>query len=54
MPIVLPCHRVIGANGSLVGFGGGLNTKTLLLQHEGALDDVAATEAWRRKALARN
>ena len=38
VPIVLPCHRVIGANGSLVGFGGGLDTKTLLLQHEGALD----------------
>ena len=38
VPIVLPCHRVIGANGSLVGFGGGLDTKTVLLQHEGALD----------------
>ena len=38
VPIVLPCHRVIGADGSLVGFGGGLDTKTLLLQHEGALD----------------
>ena len=38
VPIVLPCHRVIGAKGSLVGFGGGLDTKTLLLQHEGALD----------------
>ena len=38
VPIVLPCHRVIGANGSLVGFGGGLDTKTLLLEHEGALD----------------
>lgn len=38
VPIVLPCHRVIGANGSLVGFGGGLDLKTQLLQHEGALD----------------
>ncbi|MYJ35180.1 MAG: MGMT family protein, partial [Acidimicrobiaceae bacterium] len=38
VPIVLPCHRVIGANGTLVGFGGGLDTKTLLLEHEGALD----------------
>ena len=38
VPIVLPCHRVIGANGSLVGFGGGLDTKAILLQHEGALD----------------
>ncbi len=38
VPIVLPCHRVIGADGSLTGFGGGLDTKTLLLRHEGALD----------------
>jgi methylated-DNA-[protein]-cysteine S-methyltransferase len=32
--IVLPCHRVIGANGSLTGFGGGLATKKWLLEHE--------------------
>ena len=32
--IVLPCHRVIGANGSLVGYGGGLNRKSWLLTHE--------------------
>ena len=32
--IILPCHRVIGANGSLVGYGGGLNRKALLLAHE--------------------
>lgn len=38
VPIVLPCHRVIGADGSLTGFGGGLDLKTQLLQHEGALD----------------
>ena len=37
VPIVLPCHRVIGADGSLTGFGGGLDLKTQLLQHEGAL-----------------
>jgi methylated-DNA-[protein]-cysteine S-methyltransferase len=37
LPIVLPCHRVIGANGSLTGFGGGLPTKQFLLQLEGAL-----------------
>jgi methylated-DNA-[protein]-cysteine S-methyltransferase len=37
IPIVLPCHRVIGANGSLTGFGGGLDTKRFLLEHEGAL-----------------
>ncbi|TMK68899.1 MAG: methylated-DNA--[protein]-cysteine S-methyltransferase [Actinobacteria bacterium] len=37
LPIVLPCHRVIGANGSLTGFGGGLDVKRFLLEHEGAL-----------------
>jgi methylated-DNA-[protein]-cysteine S-methyltransferase len=37
LPIVLPCHRVIGADGSLTGFGGGLETKRFLLEHEGAL-----------------
>jgi methylated-DNA-[protein]-cysteine S-methyltransferase len=37
LPIILPCHRVIGANGSLTGFGGGLDTKRFLLEHEGAL-----------------
>jgi methylated-DNA-[protein]-cysteine S-methyltransferase len=37
IPIVLPCHRVIGANGSLVGYGGGLERKEQLLRLEGAL-----------------
>ncbi len=37
IPIVLPCHRVIGADGSLTGFGGGLPTKAFLLRLEGAL-----------------
>ena len=37
VPIVLPCHRVIGSDGSLTGFGGGLGVKRALLQHEGAL-----------------
>jgi len=32
--IIVPCHRVIGASGSLVGYGGGLERKTWLLQHE--------------------
>ncbi|MDB5038742.1 MAG: ogt1 [Bacteriovoracaceae bacterium] len=35
IPIVVPCHRVIGANGTLTGFGGGLNTKSFLLELEG-------------------
>ena len=34
LSIVLPCQRVIGSNGSLVGFAGGLQTKRLLLDHE--------------------
>jgi len=37
VPIVLPCHRVVGANGSLTGYGGGLERKELLLKLEGAL-----------------
>ena len=32
--IVIPCHRVIGKNGSLVGFGGGVDVKAWLLEHE--------------------
>ncbi len=36
LPIVVPCHRVIGADGSLTGFGGGLPTKRALLELEGA------------------
>lgn len=32
--IIVPCHRVIGANGSLTGYGGGLDKKTWLLDHE--------------------
>ncbi len=35
IPIVVPCHRVIGADGSLTGFGGGLPAKTVLLELEG-------------------
>jgi methylated-DNA-[protein]-cysteine S-methyltransferase len=34
--IVVPCHRVLGANGTLTGYGGGLNTKERLLRLEGA------------------
>jgi len=33
--LVVPCHRVIGADGKLVGYGGGLDRKTWLLRHEG-------------------
>jgi methylated-DNA-[protein]-cysteine S-methyltransferase len=34
LPIVIPCHRVIGANGALTGFGGGIETKQALLALE--------------------
>lgn len=40
IPVVIPCHRVIGSDGSLTGFGGGLERKRWLLQHEGALQPV--------------
>jgi methylated-DNA-[protein]-cysteine S-methyltransferase len=34
LPIVLPCHRVVGSNGKLVGYGGGMDRKSTLLQLE--------------------
>lgn len=37
VPIVLPCHRVVGASGSLTGYGGGLERKEWLLRLEGAI-----------------
>src|SRR5207249_2618855 len=37
LPIVLPCHRVIGANGKLTGYAGGLERKETLLRLEGAI-----------------
>jgi methylated-DNA-[protein]-cysteine S-methyltransferase len=36
IPIIIPCHRVIGADGSLTGFGGGLELKARLLSFESA------------------
>jgi methylated-DNA-[protein]-cysteine S-methyltransferase len=45
--VVVPCHRVIGANGSLTGYGGGLERKRWLLQHEGVVVKPA-----RRRAMA--
>ena len=48
--IVLPCHRVIGADGSLTGFGGGLPTKQWLLDHEARLlaSTIDSTPQWQR------
>jgi len=37
LPIVVPCHRVVGADGSLTGFSGGVDAKRWLLEHEGSL-----------------
>ena len=41
LAIIVPCHRVLGANGMLTGYGGGLNTKEKLLRLEGAAFRVA-------------
>ena len=43
LPVVVPCHRVVGAGGKLVGFGGGLPRKRWLLEHEAR---VAMQRAW--------
>ena len=40
--LVAPCHRVIGSDGSLTGYGGGLNRKRWLLEHEGAIHSSMA------------
>jgi len=40
IPIIIPCHRVIGADGSLTGYGGGLEIKSKLLAHEGVLPGI--------------
>jgi methylated-DNA-[protein]-cysteine S-methyltransferase len=42
IPIVVPCHRVIGANGSLTGFGSGLPRKQWLLEHEARFTAIAS------------
>jgi methylated-DNA-[protein]-cysteine S-methyltransferase len=50
-PILVPCHRVIGADGSLTGYGGGLPRKRALLELEGAGATGGAAEANRQLAL---
>ncbi len=37
IPIIIPCHRVVGSNDDLIGYSGGIERKLRLLQHEGAL-----------------
>lgn len=45
VPIIIPCHRVIGSNGSLTGFGGGIRTKQTLLGMESGTADLFSTVA---------
>lgn len=45
VPIIVPCHRVIGADGSMVGYGGGMAIKTFLLGHERQALPIAAPGA---------
>jgi len=49
-PILVPCHRVIGADGSLTGYGGGLQRKRALLELEGAGRPPEPT--WRQRQIA--
>ena len=44
VPIIIPCHRVIGADGTLHGFGGGLDKKQALLKLEGAVFSTVALQ----------
>ena len=46
LPVIIPCHRVIGANGSLVGYGGGLQLKKRLLEFERLATGSAAGLLW--------
>lgn len=40
IPLIVPCHRIVGSDGTLTGFGGGLARKRWLLRHEGALREI--------------
>ena len=50
LPIVVPCHRVIGANGKLVGYGGGLAVKQALLDREREVSAALRTRPARRRS----
>ncbi len=56
LPVIVPCHRVIGADGTLTGFGGGLPIKRALLALEGAacVTDLFSAEAGLRAAQLRH
>jgi methylated-DNA-[protein]-cysteine S-methyltransferase len=52
VPIVVPCHRVIGADGSLTGYGGGLQRKQALLELEhGVLSGAGPDPAWASRQM---
>lgn len=51
IPLVIPCHRVVGADGTLTGFGGGLHLKTALLDHEARVLGRAPREHARQLTL---
>jgi methylated-DNA-[protein]-cysteine S-methyltransferase len=50
LPIVVPCHRVIGADGKLVGYGGGLTVKQALLDREREVSAARRTRPARRQS----
>jgi methylated-DNA-[protein]-cysteine S-methyltransferase len=51
IPIVIPCHRVVGADGSLTGFAGGTHLKASLLAHEARFADILHTRSEEDDAL---
>jgi methylated-DNA-[protein]-cysteine S-methyltransferase len=52
VPIIVPCHRVVGSDGSLTGYGGGLHRKRALLDHEAAVAGGLGPEpAWAFRQL---
>jgi methylated-DNA-[protein]-cysteine S-methyltransferase len=44
--IIVPCHRVIGGNGSLTGYGGGLERKRILLELERSREPTTRQDTW--------
>ena len=54
LPVIVPCHRVIGADGSLTGFGGGLDRKRRLLELEAGVASLTPSLSRRRRSSARS
>ena len=51
LSIVVPCHRVIGADGSMTGYGGGVERKVFLLEHEARIARLASPRAGSQAVL---